>query len=240
MRTVLQTRIARALNHQRPSPERQREHSFTVTLFLDGITPDDYMQWIRDPEPPNRDDLRLITATTTGLRDTIQLELLSTGEPPPAAVAASAVGFPITPEVIELCSGPSTPNASAGCRVKYRAGTKARLRGQPGGTHNSSISGHTASSTSQSRLAISPESRFGMNGGLPSAAVRSIRRPAVLKRRSPPRDQLAPAKRGRQTKLRLQPGGRGWSCLFKLVMSWPRPVTLLERRQAPLPAGDPR
>jgi hypothetical protein len=101
MRTVLQTRIARALNHQRPSPERQREHLFTVTLFLDGITPDDYMQWIRDPEPPNRDDLKLITATATALGDTIQLELLSTGAPLPAAVAASAVGFPITPEVIE-------------------------------------------------------------------------------------------------------------------------------------------
>src|SRR5437879_4658839 len=147
MRTVLQTRIARALNQQRPSPEPQREQLFTVTLFLDGITSDDYMQWIRDPEPPNRDDLKLVTATATALGDTIQLELLSTGEPPPAAVAASAVGFPITPEVIELHSGSSTPNASAGCRVKYRAGTKARLLGQPGGTHNSPISGHTASST---------------------------------------------------------------------------------------------
>jgi hypothetical protein len=104
MRTVLQTRIARALNQQRPSPERQREQLFTVTLFLDGITPDDYMQWIRDPEPPNRDDLKLVTATATALGDTIQLELLSTGDPPPAAVAASAVGFPITPEVIELHS----------------------------------------------------------------------------------------------------------------------------------------
>jgi hypothetical protein len=104
MQTVLQTRIARALNQQRPSPERQREQLFTVTLFLDGITPDDYMQWIRDPEPPNRDDLKLVTATATALGDTIQLELLSTGDPPPAAVAASAVGFPITPEVIELHS----------------------------------------------------------------------------------------------------------------------------------------
>jgi hypothetical protein len=104
MRTVLQTR--RALNQQRPSPERQREQLFTVTLFLDGITPDDYMQWIRDPEPPNRDDLKLVTATATAtaLGDTIQLELLSRGDPPPAAVAASAVGFPITPEVIELHS----------------------------------------------------------------------------------------------------------------------------------------
>jgi hypothetical protein len=210
-----------------------------VTLFLDGVTPDDYMQWIRDPEPPNRDDLKLITETATVLGGTIQLELLSTGQPR-AAVAASAVGFPITPEVIELCSGSSKPNASAGCCVKYRAGTEARLRGQPGETHNSSISGHTASSTSKSRLAISSESRFGMNAGLPPAVVRSIRRPAVLKRRSPARDQLAPAKRGRENKLRLQPGGRGWSWLLRLVMSWPRPVTLLERRPAPLPAGDPR
>ena len=104
MRTVLQTRTAQAVNHHRPSLERRREQPFTVTLFLDGITPDDYMQWIRDPDPPNRDDLKLITATATAPGDTIQLELLSTGDPPPAAVAASAVGFPITPEVIELHS----------------------------------------------------------------------------------------------------------------------------------------
>jgi hypothetical protein len=75
-----------------------------VTLFLDGITPNGYMQSIGDPEPPNRDDLKLITAAATPLGDTIQLELLSTGDPPPAAVAASAVGFPITPEVIDLHS----------------------------------------------------------------------------------------------------------------------------------------
>jgi hypothetical protein len=151
MRPVVQTRIARALNQQRPSPEPQHEQLFTVTLFLDGITPDDYMQRIRDPEPPSRDDLKLITATATASGDTIQLKLLSTGDPPPAAVAASAVGFPITPEVSEL--------------------------------------------RSQSRLAISSES---------------------------------------------QPGGRGWSCVFRLVMSWPRPVRLFERRPAPRPAGDPR
>jgi hypothetical protein len=103
MRTVLQTRIARAMNQQPPSPEGQREQLLTVTLLLDGITPDDYMQWIRDPEPSNRDDLKLVTATATALGDTIQLELLSTGDLPPA-VAASAVGFPITPEVIEVHS----------------------------------------------------------------------------------------------------------------------------------------
>lgn len=97
MRTVLQTPVARALNHQRPSTERRREQPFTVTLFLGGITPADYMQCVRDPEPPNREDLKLITATATPLGDTIQLELLSTGDPPPAAVAATAVGFPITP-----------------------------------------------------------------------------------------------------------------------------------------------
>jgi hypothetical protein len=47
---------------------------------------------------------RLITATATALGDTIQLELLSTGDAPSAAVAASAVGFPITSEVVELHS----------------------------------------------------------------------------------------------------------------------------------------
>jgi hypothetical protein len=35
----------------------------------------------------------------------------------------------------------------------------------------------------------------------------------------------------------VAPGGRGWSCLFSLVMSWPRRVRLLERRPAPLRAA---
>ena len=179
MRTVLQTRIARALNQQRPSPERQREQLFTVTLFLDGITPDDYMQWIRDPEPPNRDDLKLVTATATALGDTIQLELLSTGDPPPAAVAASAVGFPITPEVIELHSRVIDAQTHRRDAAWSTASAQPNVSAaQPGGAHNSPISGHAASSTSQPRLPISSELRSGMNAGQPPPAlVRSILRP---------------------------------------------------------------
>ena len=177
MRPVLQTRIARALNQQRPSPERQREQLFTVTLFLDGITPDDYMQWIRDPEPPNRDDLKLVTATATALGD-IQLELLSTGDPPPA-VAASAVGLPITPEVIELHSRViDAPTHRRDAAWSTASAQPTFPRPQPGGAHNSPISGHAASSTSQPRLPISSELRSGMNAGQPPPAlVRSIRRP---------------------------------------------------------------
>ena len=54
--------------------------------------------------PPSRDDLKLVTAAATASGDTIQLELLSSGDPPQAAVTASAVGFPITPEVVEVQS----------------------------------------------------------------------------------------------------------------------------------------
>jgi hypothetical protein len=88
-----------AADHHRHSVGPRLQQTLILTLSLDGITPHDYIQWIRDPEPPNRDDL-MLTAVTVTPPDQIRIALRSEGDPPPATVAASAVGFPITPEVI--------------------------------------------------------------------------------------------------------------------------------------------
>ena len=97
--------IAPAGNQQPPSRQPRSPHAFALTLWLDGITADDYIQWIHDPDPPNHADLELIAVTATSLGDHIRLVLLSAGEPPAATVAAHAVGFPITPEVVRVqCS----------------------------------------------------------------------------------------------------------------------------------------
>jgi hypothetical protein len=77
---------------------RARTHQ-TLTLLLDGITADDYLQWVRDPDPPDRKDLTLIAACSAPLGDRIQLELLVEGEPLSPSLAANTVGFPITPDV---------------------------------------------------------------------------------------------------------------------------------------------
>jgi hypothetical protein len=73
--------------------------SQTLTLILDGITSDDYLQWIRDPDPPDRGGLKLISVQSAPLSDRIQLEVISDGELPAARVAAHTLGFPITTDV---------------------------------------------------------------------------------------------------------------------------------------------
>jgi hypothetical protein len=77
---------------------RARTHQ-TLTLLLDGITAGDYLQWVRDPDPPNPKHLTLIAARCATLGDRIQLELLVEGEPLSPSLAANAVGFPITADV---------------------------------------------------------------------------------------------------------------------------------------------
>jgi hypothetical protein len=71
----------------------------TLTLLLDGIIADDYLQWVRDPDPPEREALKLTAVRSAPLGDRIQLELLVAGEPLAPSVLADAVGFPITTNV---------------------------------------------------------------------------------------------------------------------------------------------
>ena len=93
-------RTAPAETHDTRSQRAPRAATHhTLTLLLDGITADDYLQWVRDPDPPDREDLKLIAVCSSPLDDCIQLELLVEGEPPPPRLAANAVGFPITTNV---------------------------------------------------------------------------------------------------------------------------------------------
>jgi hypothetical protein len=81
----------------KPQPTR-----YKLTLVLAGITAADYLQWIRDPDPPARPELKLISAQAAPLGNRIELELLARRDPPPHRATATAVGFPITPEVIGI------------------------------------------------------------------------------------------------------------------------------------------
>jgi hypothetical protein len=86
-----------------------------LTLRLDGITADDYLCWARDPEPPALGrELCSITVEAPGLGDLIKAELCWRASPPPAADAARAAGFLLTPEVVRVVG--RVVGASAGGR----------------------------------------------------------------------------------------------------------------------------
>jgi hypothetical protein len=101
MPTLAHSQLATREVHRQREVEPRRKQAFALTLVPDGITPDDYIQWIRDPDPPSRSDLTL-TAVRITPPNQIRLELVSRGDPPPATDAAAAVGFPITPELVEM------------------------------------------------------------------------------------------------------------------------------------------
>jgi hypothetical protein len=89
-----------------PVPRANPRH--IVTLLLDGITADDYLQWVRDPDSPEHDELALIDVGSAAGGDRIRLELLVEDDPPPPSAAAQALGFPITPEVVAItCAEPA-------------------------------------------------------------------------------------------------------------------------------------
>ena len=95
---------------RRPTP-------FALTLVLAGITAEDYLQWIRDPDPPAGTELTLISVQATPPGDRIELQLLAHGEPPSHRAAAAATGFPITPEVIGIHRTPLPAPADATTRA---------------------------------------------------------------------------------------------------------------------------
>jgi hypothetical protein len=79
-----------------------------LTLTLDGITAEDYLTWVRDPEPPAFGrELRSVTARAEALGDTVEVELEWDGKPPTARAATAAAGLPLTPEVVAV--RPSAP-----------------------------------------------------------------------------------------------------------------------------------
>jgi hypothetical protein len=80
--------------------ETRHPTRYRLTLILAGITAEDYLQWIRDPDPPAGPQVQLVSAQAAPGGNRIELELLAQREPPTHRAAATAVGFPTIPEVI--------------------------------------------------------------------------------------------------------------------------------------------
>jgi hypothetical protein len=79
-----------------------------LTLTLDGITAGDYLQWVRDPEPPALGHaLRSIDVGGDLLGQTVEAVLSWTGPRLPAIEAARVAGLPLTPEVVAVDSAPT-------------------------------------------------------------------------------------------------------------------------------------
>ena len=74
-----------------------------LTLFLAGITAEDYLAWVHDSEPPALGHrLKSITTRAEPRGRRIDVELLWHQAPPPLRAAAIAAGFPLTPHVVAL------------------------------------------------------------------------------------------------------------------------------------------
>lgn len=81
--------------------------------MLEGITTDDYLTWVRDPDPlPFGMSLRSVAVSAAPIGDRIEVELCWDATPPPIRSAAIAAGFPLTPEVT-LYAAPG-PNPGRG------------------------------------------------------------------------------------------------------------------------------
>jgi hypothetical protein len=75
----------------------------TLILTLDGITADDYLAWVRDPEPSALDSgLRSVTVRADPLGDTIEAVLAWNACPPAPHVAGPAAGLPLTADVVAV------------------------------------------------------------------------------------------------------------------------------------------
>jgi hypothetical protein len=76
-----------------------------LALTLDGITAGDYLQWVRDPEPPALGQaLRSIEVGGDPLGQTVEAVLSWKGSPPSAVDAAPFAGLPLIPEVTAVRS----------------------------------------------------------------------------------------------------------------------------------------
>ena len=71
-----------------------------LRVSLEGITAEDYLTWVRDPDPPALGwGLRSVTVRADPLEDWIEAELSWDNQPPAPQTAAFGAGFPLTPEV---------------------------------------------------------------------------------------------------------------------------------------------
>jgi hypothetical protein len=74
-----------------------------IELLLRGITAEDYLTWIRDPEPPSLGrELESIAVRADPFGDRIHVELCWRGRAPDPRTAAARAGFALTPEVVAV------------------------------------------------------------------------------------------------------------------------------------------
>jgi|GEM_PF-5170759 len=98
----------------------------TLILKLGGITAGDYLTWCRDPEPPALQfALRSVSIEAEPLGDTITAVLDWSHYPPPAALASSAAGLPLSAGVTIDARGSGIDTES---RLPRRAGVEDQLR----------------------------------------------------------------------------------------------------------------
>ena len=117
-RQNLTQRRLRQAERSRDENANPRPTLYGLTLVLAGITAEDYLQWIRGPEPSAGTKLTLVSAQAGSPGDRIELELLVHGEPPSHRAAATAVGFPITPEVIGMRRTPLPASTQASATTR--------------------------------------------------------------------------------------------------------------------------
>jgi hypothetical protein len=85
-----------------------------LTLELDEITACDYLQWVRDPDPPALDTgLQSIRVDADPVGDTITAILDWAGPAPPAQRAAPAAGLPLADGIRIGRSEPTAPLVKA-------------------------------------------------------------------------------------------------------------------------------
>jgi hypothetical protein len=101
----------------------------TLILELDEITAGDYLQWVRDPEPPALGGaLRSVRVDAAPLGDTVTAVLDWAGPPPRAHLAAPAAGLP-------LAAGVRLRRPGAAVRRSRRAASRSGARSRRGTRH---------------------------------------------------------------------------------------------------------
>jgi hypothetical protein len=93
-----------------PTTPTSTPHVQSLIIRLDGITAGDYLDWVRDPEPPALDyGLRSVAVSAEPLGELVRVELIWAGQPPTTpGAAAAAAGFALTPEVVAVLSATCT------------------------------------------------------------------------------------------------------------------------------------
>jgi hypothetical protein len=104
-RACLPTRANAVMRSHDRSWHGRRNELITqrLTLVLAGITASDYLTWVHDPEPPALGrDLRSTRVHAEALDNRVHVRLTWNSNPPSARAAATAAGFTLIPEIIDI------------------------------------------------------------------------------------------------------------------------------------------